>query len=66
MRVTTTTRILMLGAMAVANRLGYPGGVKPVAEEDNWFIQYMDDKDRVDLDEEGKALDLSVDGAGMF
>ena len=56
----------MLGAMAVANRLGYPGEVKPVADEDNWFAQYLDDKDRVDLDEEGKALDLSVDGAGMF
>jgi hypothetical protein len=40
--------------------------VKPVAEEDNWFVDYLDDKDRVDLDEEGKALDLSVDDAGMF
>ena len=66
MRVTNSTLILMLGAMAVANRLGYPGEVKPVAEEDNWFVQYLDDKDRVDLDEEGKALDLSVDDAGMF
>ena len=66
MRVTNSTLILMLGAMAVANRLGYPGEVKPVADEDNWFVQYLDDKDRVDLDEEGKALDLSVDGAGMF
>ena len=66
MRVTNSTLILMLGAMAVANRLGYPGEVKPVAEEDNWFVQYIDDKDRVDLDEEGKALDLSVDSAGMF
>ena len=66
MRVTTSTLILMLGAMAVANRLGYPGEVKPVAEEDNWFVDYLDDKDRVDLDEEGKALDLSVDDAGMF
>ena len=46
----------------MANRLGYP----EEAEEDNWFSQYLDDKDRVDLDEEGKALDLSVDGAGMF
>jgi hypothetical protein len=66
MRVTNSTLILMLGAMAVANRLGYPGEVKPVAEEDNWFVDYLDDKDRVDLDEEGKALDLSVDDAGMF
>ena len=66
MRVTNSTLILMLGAMAVANRLGYPGEVKPVAEEDNWLVDYLDDKDRVDLDEEGKALDLSVDGAGMF
>ena len=66
MRVTNSTLILMLGAMAVANRLGFPGEVKPVAEEDNWFVQYMDDKDRVDLDEEGKALHLSVDDAGMF
>ena len=66
MRVTNSTLVLMLGAMAVANRLGYPEEVKPVAEEDNWFSQYLDDKDRVDLDEEGKALDLSVDGAGMF
>ena len=66
MRVTNSTLILMLGAMAVANRLGYPGEVKPVAEEDNWFVEYLDDKDRVDLDEEGKALDLSVDDAGMF
>ena len=60
MRVTNSTLILMLGAMAVANRLGYPGEVKPVAEEDNWFVDYLDHKDRVDLDEEGKALDLSV------
>ena len=66
MRVTNSTLILMLGAMAVANRLGYPGEVKPVADEDNWFAEYLDDKDRVDLDEEGKALDLSVDGACMF
>ena len=66
MRVTNSTLILMLGAMAVANRLGYPGEVKPVAEEDNWFVDYLDNKDRVDLDEEGKALDLSVDDAGMF
>ena len=62
MRVTNSTLVLLLGAMAMANRLGYP----EEAEEDNWFSQYLDDKDRVDLDEEGKALDLSVDGAGMF
>ena len=62
MRVTNSTLVLLLGAMAVANTLGYP----EEAEEDNWFSQYLDDKDRVDLDEEGKALDLSVDGAGMF
>ena len=66
MRITNSALILMLLAMAVANRLGFPGEMKPVAEEDNWFVQYIDDKDRVDLDEEGKALDLSVDGAGMF
>ena len=66
MKITNSALILMLGAMAVANRLGFPGEMKPVAEEDNWFVQYLDDKDRVDLDEEGKALDLSVDDAGMF
>ena len=66
MRITNSALILMLGAMAVANRLGFPGEMEPVAEEDNWFVQYLDDKDRVDLDEEGRSLDLSVDGAGMF
>ena len=66
MRVTTSTLVLMLGAMAVANRLGYPGEVKPVTDEDNWFVQYMDEKDRVDVDAEGKALDISVDDSGMF
>ena len=40
--------------------------MEPVAEEDNWFVQYLDDKDRGDLDEEGRSLDLAVDGAGMF
>ena len=62
MRVTNSTLVLMLGAMAVANRLGYPEGVKPGVED--WFSQYLDARD--DLDEEGKALDLSVDDAGMF
>ena len=52
----------MLGAMAVANRLGYSEGVKPDGED--WFSDYLDSRD--DLDEEGKALDLSVDDAGMF
>ena len=64
MKITNSALILMLLAMAVANRLG--GGMEPVAEEDNWFVQYLDDKDRVDLDEEGRSLDLAVDGAGMF
>jgi hypothetical protein len=62
MRVTNTTLVLMLGAMAVANRLGYSEGVKPDGED--WFSDYLDSRD--DLDEEGKALDLSVDDAGMF
>ena len=66
MRITNSALILMLLAMAVANRLGFPGEMKAVAKEDNWFVQYLDDKDRVDLDEEGRSLDLSVDGAGMF
>ena len=64
MKITNSALILMLLAMAMANRLG--GGMEPVAEEDNWFVQYLDDKDRVDLDEEGRSLDLAVDGAGMF
>ena len=52
----------MLAAMAMANRLGYSEGVKPDGED--WFSDYLDSRD--DLEEEGKALDLSVDDAGMF
>ena len=54
----------MLLAMAVANKLG--GGMEPVAEEDNWFIQYQDEKDRGDVVSEGRSLDLDVDEAGKF
>ena len=64
MRITNSALILMLLAMAVANRLG--GGMEPVAEEDNWFVQYLDEKDRGDVDAEGRSLDLAVDAAGKF
>jgi hypothetical protein len=66
MRVNTFTLVLLVGAMAGANRLGYPGEVKPLTGKGNWFDEYMDEKDRMDLDEEGKALDISVDDSGMF
>ena len=44
------------------DRLGYSEGVKPDGED--WFSDYLDSRD--DLEEEGKALDLSVDDAGML
>ena len=56
----------MVGAMAGANRLGYPGEVKLVTGKDNWFVEYMEEKDRMDVDEEGKAFNISVDDSGMF
>ena len=60
MRVTNVVTLVLI--MAVANSLGYPEGVKPDGED--WFSQYLDSRD--DLEEEGNALDLSVDDAGMF
>ena len=64
MKITNSALVLMLLAMAVANKLG--GGMEPVAEEDNWFIQYQDEKDRGDVVSEGRSLDLDVDAAGKF
>ena len=31
----------------------------------NWFQDYMDQKDKMDLEAEGKALDIAVDDEGM-
>ena len=62
MKITNSALILALLAMAVANKLG--GGMEPVAED--WFSQYQDEKDRGDVVEEGRSLDLEVDSAGKF
>ena len=62
MKITNSALILALLAMVVANKLG--GGVEPVAED--WFIQYQDEKDRGDVDSEGRSLDLAADAAGKF
>ena len=62
MKITNSALILVLLAMAVANKLG--GGMEPVAED--WFIQYQDEKDRGDVVSEGRSLDLDVDAAGKF
>ena len=54
MRVNCVTFVLvMVGAMVRAN-----GG------KEDWFQDYMDQKDKVDLEAEGEALDLSVDDEG--
>ena len=65
MRVNCFTLALMVGAMVGANRLAYPGEVQPLTGKGNWFDEYMDEKDRMDVDAEGKALDISVDDEGM-
>ena len=67
MRVNCVTLalVIVVGAMVGANRLGYPGEVHPLTGKGNWFEEYMDEKDRMDLDDEGKALDISVDDSGM-
>ena len=65
MRVNCFTLAVMVGAMMGANRLGYPGEVQPLTGKVNWFDEYMDEKDRVDLDDEGKARDISGDDSGM-
>ena len=60
MRVTKVVNLILL--IAVALSWGYPDGVREDGED--WFAQYLDSRD--DLEEEGNALDLSVDDAGMF
>jgi hypothetical protein len=65
MRVNCVTLALVVGAMVGANRLGYPGEVHPLTGKGNWFQDYMDLKDKMDLEAEGKALDISVDDSGM-
>ena len=60
MRVTKVVNLILL--IAVALSWGYPDGVREDGED--WFSQYLDSRD--DLEEEGNALDLSVDDAGMF
>ena len=65
MRVNCVTLALVVGAMVGANRLGYPGEVHPLTGKGNWFQDYMDQKDKMDLEAEGKALDIAVDDEGM-
>ena len=56
MRVNCVTLalVIVVGAMVGAN-----GG------KGNWFQDYMDQKDKMDLEAEGKALDIAVDDEGM-
>ena len=67
MRVNCVTLalVIVVGAMVGANRLGYPGKVHPLTGRGNWFQDYMDQKDKMDLEAEGKALDIAVDDEGM-
>ena len=60
MRVTNVVNLILI--IAVALSWGYPEGAREDSED--WFSQYLDSRD--DLEEEGNALDLSVDDAGMF
>ena len=54
MRVNVTlVLVVVVGAM-----VGPDGG------KGDWFQDYMDEKDKGDLEAEGEALDLSVDDEG--
>jgi hypothetical protein len=61
----TLALVIVVGAMVGANRVGYPDNVHPLTGKGNWFQDYMDQKDKMDLEAEGKALDIAVDDEGM-
>ena len=54
--------ILIVVSMTQAKSFGADGAGQ--LDTDDWFSQYMDEKDQEDIVEEGDALDVDVDGVG--